>query len=104
MTVRVTTEKTFVGDAQRAQAIQAAKLIQRDVGLACGNLCKPAPMPSPGIQPDNTLGFDIVVEGYKGSMSMPDMINLVSGKRVSAAVRTAAPDATAVSASATSSP
>ena len=89
ITVRVMTEKTFVGDAARAQALQAARLVQRDVRLACGKLCKPAPMPAPTIQADNTLGFDIVVQGYAGSMSTPDMINLVSGKRIGAAASAA---------------
>ncbi len=83
--VHVTTEKTFVGDAARAQALQAARLIQRDARTACGKLCKPAPMPAPTIEADNTLSFDIVVQGYQGNMSTPDMINLVSGKRVGAA-------------------
>ncbi len=89
LTVRVATEKTFVGDAARAQALQAARLIQRDARTACGKLCKPAAMPVPAIQADNTLGFEIVVEGYQGNMSTPDMINLVSGKRVGAAAQTA---------------
>ena len=108
ITVRVTTEKTFVGDVQRAQALQAAKLIQRDVRLACGNLCKPAPMPLPAIQADNTLSFDIVVVGYQGSMSTPNMINLISGKRVSAAASAApavtTPETPAAPASAASRP
>ena len=99
MTVRITTERTFISNAERAQGLQAAKLIQRDVRLACGNLCKPAPMPTPALQPDNTLAFDIVVEGYEGSMSTPNIINLVSGKRVSAATQ-AAPTATAPTAGA----
>ncbi len=85
LTVRVVTEKTFVEGAARAQALQAARLIQRDARIACGNLCKPAPMPAPAIQADNALSFDIVVQGYQGSMSTPDMINLISGKRVGAA-------------------
>ena len=89
MTVRITTERTFISNAERAQGLQAAKLVQRDVRLACGTLCKPAPMPPPALQPDNTLVFDIVVEGYEGSMSTPNIINLVSGKRVSAATQTA---------------
>jgi hypothetical protein len=85
--VRVSTDKTFVGDAVRAQALQAARLVQRDARLACGKLCKPAPMPAPELQPDNTLSFDIVVSGYEGIMSTPDMINLVSGKRVGVAAK-----------------
>lgn len=89
LTVRVTTEKVFVGNADRAQALQAAKLIQRDARLACAKLCKPAAMPLPMIQANNTLSFDIVVDGYQGNMSTPDMINLVSGKRISAAAQAA---------------
>ena len=82
ITLRVVTDRTFVGSALRAQALQAARLVQRDARLACGKLCKPAPMPAPALLPDNTLSFDIVVSGYKGAMSTPDMINLVSGKLV----------------------
>lgn len=46
-----------------------------------------APMPAPTLQSDDTLSFDIVVSGYEGVMSTPDMINLVSGKRVGPAVK-----------------
>ena len=87
ITVRVATEKTFVGNAQRAQAMQAARLVQRDARLACSKLCKPAPMPMPVLQPDNTLGFDIVISGYEGVMSTENMINLVSGKRLGVAAK-----------------
>ena len=85
--VRVATDKTFVGDVPRAQALQAARLVQRDVRLGCGKFCKSAPMPAPTLQPDNTLSFDIVVSGYDGVMSTPDMVNLVSGKRIGAAAK-----------------
>ena len=89
ITLRVSTDKTFVGDAVRAQALQAARLVQRDTRLACGKLCKPAPMPAPTLLPDNTLSFDIVISDYEGNMSTVDMVNLVSGKRVGAATPTA---------------
>ena len=85
--VRVTTDKTFVGNVPRAQAIQAARLVQRDVRLACSKMCKPEAMPAPTLQLDNTLSFDIVISGYEGTMSTADMVNLVSGKRVGAAVK-----------------
>lgn len=85
--VRVTSDKTFAGDTARGQALQAARLVQRDVRIACSKLCKPAPMPAPTLQPDNTLTFDIVVSGYEGVMSSTDMINLVSGKRVGPAAK-----------------
>jgi hypothetical protein len=89
ITLRVSTDRTFVGDAVRAQALQAARLVQRDTRVACGKLCKPAPMPAPALQADNTLSFDIVISGYVGNMSTADMVNLVSGKRVGAATQTA---------------
>ena len=82
--VRVTTDKTFVGDVLRAQALQAARLVQRDARLACGKLCKPAPMQAPTLLPDNTPSFDVVVSGHEGAMSSADMVNLVSGKRQAA--------------------
>ena len=85
--VRVTSDKTFVGGVLRAQALQAARLVQRDARQACGKLCKPAPMPAPTLQPDNTLSFDVVVSGYEGVMSTADMVNLVSGKRVGASAK-----------------
>ena len=85
--VRVTTDRTFVGNAVRAQAMQAARLVQRDARLACGKLCKPVAMPAPTLLPDNTLTFDIVVSGYEGVMSSADMVNLVSGKRVGPATK-----------------
>jgi hypothetical protein len=56
-------------------------------------------MPSLAIQADNTTSFDIAVEGYQGSMSTPNMINLVSGKRISAAVPACPADAPPNSAS-----
>jgi hypothetical protein len=105
ITVRVVTSKTFVGAAPRAEALQAAKLVQRDVRLVCGKLCQPAPMPAPRIRADNKLSFDLIVKGYAGSISTADMINMVSGKPIGAATQ-AAPTLTgpAVPASAPAKP
>ena len=83
VTVRVTTGKAYTGDKTRKQIVQAARLVQRDVSGACGKLCKPAAMPAPRFQPDNTLTFDIVIQGYAGLISTTDMVNLVSGKSIS---------------------
>ena len=85
ITVRVTTGKAYKGDNIRKQILQAARLVQRDVGGACGKLCKPAAMLAPRFQPDNTLTFDIVIQGYAGLLSTTDMVNLVSGKSISPA-------------------
>ena len=82
ITVRVGTVKTFVGNAARAQALQAARLVQRDVRLACGKLCKPGLMPAPTIQSNNTLSFDLVINGYAGTLNTVDMVNLVNAKAI----------------------
>ena len=87
ITLRVITDRTFVGGELRAQALQAARLVQRDTRLACGKLCKPARMPAPALLPDNTLSFDIVISGYEGVISTADMVNMVSGKPVGPAVK-----------------
>ena len=85
--MRVTTDKTFVGGVRRAQALQAARLVQRDARQACSKLCKPTPMPARTLQPDNTLRFDLVVSGYQDAMSSANMVNPVSGKRVGASTK-----------------
>ena len=110
VTVRVGTDKTYLGSAPRAQALQAARLVQRDIRLSCGKLCKPGLMPAPTLLPDNTLSFDLVLSGYAGILSTADMVNLVSAKPispgakavrapVSASVAAATPTTTAVPAS-----
>lgn len=83
VTVRVVTDRTYVGSAPRAQALQAARLVQRDIRLSCGKLCKPGLMPAPTLLPDNTLSFDLVLNGYAGILSTADMVNLVSAKPIS---------------------
>ena len=110
ITVRVVTDKTYVGSGPRAQALQAARLIQRDVRLSCGKLCRPAPMPVPTLLANNTLGFDLMLSGYAGILSTVDMVNLLSAKAISPGTKpvtapvapVAAAAAPAVPASATS--
>ena len=86
-TVRIVTDKTYVGTGPRAQALQAARLVQRDLRLSCGKLCKPAPMPAPTLLANNTLSFDLILSGYAGILSTTDMVNLVSAKAISPGVR-----------------
>ena len=83
ITVRIATDKTYVGTGPRAQALQAARLVQQGMRLSCGKLCKPAPMPAPTLLANNTLGFDLVLSGYAGVLSTADMVNLLSAKPIS---------------------
>lgn len=79
-TVRVTTANTYPGAVLAAQAIQAARLVQRDLKLSCGKLCKPAPMAAPQILKDGTLQFDMVIDGYQGQLSNDDMLSMMMAK------------------------
>ena len=81
--VRVITQKTFVGTELRAKALKAARSVQRDISLSCGKLCTPGLMPAPALLPDNRLTFNLVLTGYVGLISSPDMINLVTAQPIS---------------------
>lgn len=97
VTVRVTTAKAYLGEVPRVQALQAARLVQRDIRLSCGKLCKPGPMPAPTLQANNTLIFDLVLSGYAGKISTADMVNLISAKPIAPGSQpVAAPIAVAV--------
>jgi hypothetical protein len=79
-TVRVTTANTYPGTVLAAQAIAAARLVQRDIKLVCGKLCKPGPMAAPQILKDGTLQFDMVIDGYQGQLSNEDMLSMMMAK------------------------
>lgn len=81
MTVRMITANTYAGEL-RSKALQAGRLVQRDVRTACAKLCKPAAMPAPQLLPDGTLQVDMVVDGYGGQISIADMVNMMMGKRI----------------------
>ena len=83
VTVRVVTQKTFAGPELRAKALKAARLVQRDISLSCGKLCTPGLMPAPVLLSDNRLTFNLVLAGYIGQISSPDMINLVTAQPIS---------------------
>jgi hypothetical protein len=79
-TVRITTNTPYKGDARRKQALTAARLVQRDVRVACGKQCKPASMPAPKILPDGKLQFDMVIDGLARALSNDDMMGLLLGR------------------------
>ena len=87
VTVRVVTDKTYIGDEPRAHALKAARLVQQGVRLSCGKLCKPASMPAPMLLANNTLSFDLILSSYAGILSTADMVNLVSAKSISLGTR-----------------
>lgn len=90
-TVRVTTHTLYQGDALRKQALSAARLVQRDLRLACGKQCKPSSMGAPKLLPDGKLQFDLVIDGLPRALNNDDMMNLLLGRPLVVAAATAKP-------------
>lgn len=79
-TVRVTTNNTYASPQERKTALDAARLVQRDLRTVCGKQCKPAAkMPAPTILPDGKLQFDLVIEDIPRALSNEDMVAMVVG-------------------------
>lgn len=89
-TVRVTTNNTYPGEALRRQALNAARLVQRDLALSCAWQCKPAPMPAPKVLADDKLQFDMVIDNYPRVLSYDDMIAMLLGKPLAVTPKPAA--------------
>ncbi len=89
-TVRATTSAVFNTPEQRTAAINAARLVQRDVALACAKQCKAAPMPPGKILPDGKLQFDMVINEYPRPLSSEDMVAMLMGQPLKVLPKTAA--------------
>jgi hypothetical protein len=94
--LRVTTNTVYQEEAQRKQALNAGRLVQRDLRMACGRQCKPAPMAAPKILPDGKLQFDLTLDGFNRGLNNDDMMNMLLGRPL--AVGAADPAFTAMAA------
>ena len=70
--VQIVTGRPYAPVDQFA-ALDAARAVQRDVGLSCGKLCKPAKMTPPAINKDGFLSFDMAVQGLPFGLSTQDI-------------------------------
>lgn len=77
--VLVLSKKRFHQAAEQAQAIQAARLIQRDVAVFCGQHCQALPMPSPQLQADGRLHFVLRLTGLGRQLFQEELQALLSG-------------------------
>lgn len=93
-TVRVTTAKAYAVGQDRNNALAAARLMQRDVVLSCGQHCKPAQMAKPELLADGKLSFEMVIDGYPGTLKDADMVTLLLGKPLPVPARPPAKPAT----------
>jgi hypothetical protein len=79
-TLRITTNTLYQDETQRKAALNAGRLVQRDLYMACGKQCRPAPMPAPKILPDGKLQFDLVVDGFNRVINQDDMMSMLLGR------------------------
>ncbi len=78
--VMVTTNAPYKTTEARQAALQAARLVQRDLFLSCGRHCKPLPMAAAHILPDGKLQFPMAIDGLGRVLSYDDMMGMLLGK------------------------
>lgn len=77
--VLVLSKKRFHKPVQQAQAVQAARLIQRDVAVFCGSHCQALPMPMPQLQASGQLRFVLRLTGLGRQLFQEELQALLSG-------------------------
>jgi hypothetical protein len=77
--VLVTTNAKYT-KAQHKQVLQAAQLVQRDVAVSCGKLCKPARMPPAKLAATGQAVFDLWIDGLGRVLSSDDMKAMLMGQ------------------------
>ena len=86
--VLVLSKKRFHTKLQQNQALQAARLIQRDVAIFCANHCRALPMPSPQLQADGRLRFVLRLTGLGRQLFQEELQALLSGSTALPAAQT----------------
>jgi hypothetical protein len=79
-TLRITTNTLYQDETQRKAALTAGRLVQRDLYLACGKQCRPAPMAAPKLLPDGKLQFELVMDGFNRVITQDDMMGMLLGR------------------------
>jgi hypothetical protein len=77
--VFISSKKRYTRTGQQAQVLQAARLIQRDVAVFCGQHCQALPMPEPRIQLDGQLHFVLRFTGLGRQLFQEELQALLSG-------------------------
>ncbi len=79
-TLRITTNTLYQDETQRKAALTAGRLVQRDLYMACGKQCRPAPMAAPKLLPDGKLQFELVMDGFNRVITQDDMMSMLLGR------------------------
>lgn len=77
--VLVLSKKRFHTAAEQGRAVEAARLIQRDVAVFCGSHCQALPMPSPQLQAGGQLRFVLRLTGLGRQLFQEELQALLSG-------------------------
>ncbi len=77
--VLVLSKKRFTQAAAQPRALQAARLIQRDVAVFCGSHCRALPMPAPQLMPNGQLRFSLRLTGLGRQLFQEELQALLSG-------------------------
>ena len=77
--VLVLSKKRFAQTAAKTRALQAARLIQRDVAVFCGSHCRALPMPAPQLLPNGQLRFSLRLTGLGRQLFQEELQALLSG-------------------------
>lgn len=106
----VTTRSTFPTPAAASNAIQVARLVQRDMALACNKQCIPQKMAAPKILSSGQLEFDLSFQPLHQHLSQVQFVAALQGKPLNltpaqlaapTVAPTAAPNSTPASSTAT---
>jgi len=77
--VWVSSKRSFKSKPEQAKALQAARLIQRDVGRFCANYCRAEPMPAPELLANGQISFVLSFSGLGRQLFEEELPALLSG-------------------------
>lgn len=76
----VTTRSTFGTAAARDTALDAGRLVQREIAQACGKQCRPEKMSAPKILSSGQLEFEIVFRPLYQHLQQTQMLAAIQGQ------------------------
>jgi hypothetical protein len=78
----VTTRTTFATAGARSSALDAAKLVQRELAQACAKQCKPVKMASPKILSSGQLEFELAFTPLHQHLTQAQFLAALQGKPI----------------------
>ncbi len=73
----ITTRATYTTTSAKSSALDAARLVQRDLTKSCGKQCKPEKMAPPKILPGGQLEFELAFKPLHQHLTQPQFMALL---------------------------